>query len=140
MKYEKTYKNYNKFDVVCADFGGKPHGVEGGIRPAVIVSRNASNHKKAPQVSVVPLSSKIKNIPVHVQIEPSDVRGYQLAKRSDFMPEDVQTLPKDAIRQKTGYIPKNSVVREAIDRALILQLGLYPVARKMVMEEIRAHE
>ena len=91
----------------------------------------------APQVSVVPLSSKLKDIPVHVIVNPSDVRGYNLRNQSDFMPEDTQTLAKGCIRSKSGYIPKDSAVREAIDRALIMQFDLLPVARKMVLEEIQ---
>lgn len=134
---KRTYKKYNKFDVVYADFGTNPHGVEGGIRPGIIISCDASNHAHAPQVSVVPLSSKIKDIPVHVIVNPSDVRGYNLRKQSDFMPEDAQTLSKGCIRSKTGYIPKDSLVREEIDRALIMQFDLLPVARKMVLEELQ---
>lgn len=37
---------------------------------------------------------------------------------------------------KSGFIPVDSEVREAIDRALIRQFDLLPVARKMVMEEL----
>ena len=48
------------FDVVYADFGKNPHGIQGGIRPGIIISCDASNHDGAPQVSVVPLSSKLK--------------------------------------------------------------------------------
>lgn len=140
MEKNKKYKRYNKFDVVYADFGRNPNGVEGGVRPAVIVSCDASNHERAPQISVVPLSTKLKNIPVHVQIDPEDVRGYALRSRSDFMPEDAQTLAKGSIRGKTGYIPKDSAVREEIDRALIKQFDLLPVARKIIMEELRNAE
>ena len=136
-KNKKIYKRYNKFDVVYADFGSNPHGVESGIRPGIIISCNASNHARAPQVSIVPLSSKLKDIPVHVIINPSDVRGYNLRKQSDFMPEDAQTLSKGCIRSKSGYIPKDSAVREEIDRALIMQFDLLPVARKMVLEEMQ---
>ena len=135
-KKKRVYKKYNKFDVVYADFGKNPNGVEGGIRPAIIVSCDASNHEHAPQISVVPLSTKLKDIPVHVIIEPEDVRGYRLRGKSDFMPEDAQTLAKGCIRGKSGYIPKDSSVREEIDRALIMQFDLLPVARKIVMEEM----
>ena len=110
-KNKKVYKKYNKIDVVYADFGHNPHGVESGVRPGIIISCDASNHARAPQVSVVPLSSKIKDIPVHVIVNPSDVRGYNLRKQSDFMPEDAQTLSKGCIRSKSGYIPKHSAVR-----------------------------
>ena len=55
---KRRYGKYNKFDVVYADFGKNPHGIQGGIRPGIIISCDASNHDGAPQVSVVPLSSK----------------------------------------------------------------------------------
>ena len=59
-KNKKHYDKYKKFDVVYADFGRNPHGVQGGIRPGIVVSCDASNHGGAPQISVVPLSSKLK--------------------------------------------------------------------------------
>lgn len=101
-----------------------------------MVSCDASNHGGAPQISVVPLSSKLKDNPVHVIVEPSEIRGYALSNRSDFMPEDIQTLNKGCVRFKSGYIPGESEIREAMDRAMIMQLNLLPVARKMVLEEL----
>lgn len=136
MEKKKNYGKYKRGDVVYADLGDKPPGVEGGIRPCVIVSCNASNHDSAPMVTVCPLSSKLKPIPVHVQIKPNDVRGYHLKTISDFLPEDIQTVSKMAIRGKTGYIPVEATVMEQIDRALIRQLNLMRVARNMVMKEL----
>ena len=135
-KNKKRYDKYKKFDVVYADFGRNPHGVQGGIRPGIVVSCDASNHGGAPQISVVPLSSKLKDNPVHVIVEPSEIRGHALSNRSDFMPEDIQTLNKGCVRFKSGYIPGESEIREAMDRAMIMQLNLLPVARKMVLEEL----
>ena len=40
------------------------------------------------------------------------------------------------IRAKSGTVIEDSGVREEIDRALIRQFDLLPVARKMVMEEL----
>ena len=136
MEKRKNYGKYKRGDVVYADFGHKPAGVQGGIRPCVIVSCDASNHEGAPMVTVCPLSSKLKDIPVHVQIKPNDVRGYRLKAISDFLPEDIQTVAKMAIRGKTGYIPVEAEVMEQIDRALIRQLNLIRAARNMVMEEL----
>ena len=115
-------------------------GVQGGIRPGIVVSCDASNHGGAPQISVVPLSSKLKDNPVHVIVEPSEIRGYALSNRSDFMPEDIQTLNKGCVRFKSGYIPGESEIREAMDRAMIMQLNLLPVARKMVLEELEVKQ
>ena len=120
-KNKKRYDKYKKFDVVYADFGRNPHGVQGGIRPGIVVSCDASNHGGAPQISVVPLSSKLKDNPVHVIVEPSEIRGHALSNRSDFMPEDIQTLNKGCVRFKSGYIPGESEIREAMDRAMIMQ-------------------
>ena len=133
---KRRYGKYNKFDVVYADFGKNPHGIQGGIRPGIIISCDASNHDGAPQVSVVPLSSKLKDIPVHVILNPKDVSGFGLSKISDFMPEDAQTISKGCIRAKSGTVIEDSGVREEIDRALIRQFDLLPVARKMVMEQM----
>ena len=136
MGNRKEYGKYKRGDVVYVDFGNKPHGVEGGIRPSVIVSCDASNHNGAPMVTVCPLSSKLKPISVHVQIKPDDVRGYRLKAISDFLPEDIQTVAKSAIRGKTGHIPVETDVMEQIDRALIRQLNLLQAARNMIMEEM----
>ena len=136
-KNKKHYDKYKKFDVVYADFGRNPHGVQGGIRPGIVVSCDASNHGGAPQISVVPLSSKLKDNPVHVIVEPSEIRGYALSNRSDFMPEDIQTLNKGCVRFKSGYIPGESKIREAMDRAMIMHFQTilrqrlsYAVSRK----------
>ena len=73
---------------------------------------------------------------IYVIVEPSEIRGHSLSNRSDFMPEDIQTLNKGCVRFKSGYIPGESEIREAMDRAMIMQLNLLPVARKMVLEEL----
>ena len=132
----RKFKNYKKFDVVCADFGDNLPGVQGGVRVGVVVSCDASNHTGAPQVSVVPLTSKLKDIPVHVQLTPDDVTGYPLKTVSDFIPEDIQTLAKSCIIRKNGYVSKTSKARDEMDRALIRQFDLLPTARKMVLEEM----
>ena len=98
---KRKYGKYNKFDVVYADFGRNPHGIQGGIRPGVIISC-----------------------------------GFGISKTSDFMTEDAQTISKSCIRAKSGTVIENSGMREEIDRALIKQFDLLPVARKMVMEEL----
>ena len=99
------------------------------------MEKNKKVYKKYNKFDVV--YADFGDIPVHVIVNPSDVRGYNLRKQSDFMPEDAQTLSKGCIRSKSGYIPKDSAVREEIDRALIMQFDLLPVARKMVLEEMQ---
>ena len=127
MKDKKKYKAYKRGLVLFADLGKRPPGVEGGIRPCVVVSCDESNHSRAPQITICPLSSKLKNIPVHVQIKPEDVKGYSLKTVSDLLPEDIQTIPKSAVMGELGYIAADSNVMGLINKALIMQLGLLHV-------------
>ena len=124
MQDKQKYRVYKRGQIVFADLGKRPPGVEGGIRPCVIVSCDESNHSGAPQITVCPLSSKLKNIPVHVQIKPEDVNGYSLKTVSDLLPEDIQTISKKAVLGEIGYIAADSEVMAKINAVLIRQLNL----------------
>ena len=131
MQDKKKYKAYKRGQVLFADFGKRPPGVEGGVRPCVVVSCNESNHSGAPQITVCPLSSKLKKIPVHVQIKPEEVKGYSLRTVSDLLPEDIQTIPKSAVVGELGYLCSNKEVMLRINTALKMQLGLLDSNDKM---------
>ena len=135
MRDNNRYREYKRGQVVYVDFGFKPNGVQGFIRPAVVVSADASNHCRAPQVTVCPLSSKLKDIKVHVKINPLDVNGLHLQKISDFMPEDMQTVSKSAIRGHIGYITVASNVMDKIDESLITQLDLWAAVDRLARKE-----
>lgn len=140
MEKKRYYKPYKKGQVVYVDFGWQPNGVQGFLRPAVVVSTDASNHCRAPQITVCPLSSKLKDIKVHVQIHPLDVNGLHLQKISDFMPEDMQTVPKSSIRGTIGYITVDSEIMDKINKALLTQLDLLKTAKKIVKGELENAE
>lgn len=128
---KKKYREFKRGQVVYADLGKRLPGVEGGLRPCVVVSSNESNHCYAPQITLCPLSSKLKNIPVHVQIKPEDVKGYPLKTVSDLLPEDIQTISKTSVRAELGYISETSAVMTQIDYVLLKQLGLYENSSKL---------
>lgn len=140
MEKKRYYKPYKRGQVVYVDFGWQPNGVQGFLRPAVVVSADASNHCRAPQITVCPLSSKLKDIKVHVQIHPLDVNGLHLQKISDFMPEDMQTVPKSSIRGTIGYITVDSEIMDKINKALLTQLDLLKTAKKIVKGELENAE
>ena len=48
---------------------------------------------------------------------------------SDFMPEDIQTIPKTAVRGTIGFIKGDSEVMREIDKAMMMQLGLGDVGK-----------
>lgn len=129
MVNKKEYKTYRRGQVVYVDLGWKPEGVQGGLRPCVVISNNASNHKYAPQITVCALTSKLKENPVHVVINPLDVKGYHLRAKSDFLAEDMCTVSKKAVCGTIGYIPENSDVMRKIDMAIAKQLNLIDVMK-----------
>ena len=62
-------------DVVSIDFG-TPIGSEAGfVRPAVILSADAFLRFRPNTVFAVPLTSKPRTFPSHVEIEPDSVNG-----------------------------------------------------------------
>ncbi len=121
---KRIYKTYKRGEVVYADLGKQPQGVQGGVRPCVVVSSDASNHYRAPQVTVCPLSSKLKDKIVHVKIMPLDVDGYHLSTESDLLAEDITTIAKETIRGSVGMIDTNSELMRKIDKAMMLHLGI----------------
>ena len=124
MRRNKVFESYRRGQVVFADLGYSDEGVQGGIRPCVIVSCDKSNHFKAPQITVCPLSSKIKENKVHVQLHPLDVNGYHLRQISDMLPEDIQTIAKKRVRGTIGFIENKSEIMKKRNAALIMQLRL----------------
>ena len=135
MANKKEYKTYKRGQILYVDLGHKPEGVQGGLRPCVVVSNDASNHKYAPQITVCALTTKLKNNPVHVIVKPDDIKGYSLLKESDFLPEDITTVFKNKVCATMGYIPRNAEIMNQINYVLAKQLGLLSVVGTKVKEE-----
>lgn len=124
MKTENKYKFFKRGQVLYVDFGNRRKGLQGGIRPCIVVSNNASNHVRAPQITVCPLTTKLKDIIVHVKVMPLDVNGYHLREISHMLPEDIQTVLKEDVISSIGYIDKDSELMKRINKALAVQLGI----------------
>ena len=135
MANKKEYKTYKRGQILYVDLGHKPEGVQGGLRPCVVVSNDASNHKYAPQITVCALTTKLKNNPVHVIVKPDDIKGYSLLKESDFLPEDITTVSKNKVCATMGYIPRNAEILNQINYVLAKQLGLLSVVGAKGKEE-----
>lgn len=92
---------------------------QAGRRPALVVSVDPFNHGPAGLVIVLPITSKPKGIPLHVQIKPPEggVRSTSYIKC-----EDVRSVAKERLTRRMGMISP-SVQVEVDDRLRIL-LGL----------------
>jgi len=92
---------------------------QSGIRPAVIISVDEFNSCPADLVVVVPITSRNKSIPLHVEIRPENSG---LAKVSFAKPEDIRSISKERLIKKIGELP-NKKLRELEEKIRIL-LGL----------------
>ena len=92
--------------------------VQGGSRPVIVVSNDMAN-RYSPLVTVVPLTTRKKTpLPTHVVLSNRALKRTSLA-----LCEHILTLDKEHLRFRIGYV-YDSADRYAIDRALVVQLGM----------------
>lgn len=72
---------------------------QSGKRPALVVSLDLFNSGPADLVIIAPITSKKKNIPFHVQINPSESN---LPEISYVKCEDIRSISKVRLIKKTG--------------------------------------
>lgn len=95
--------------------------VQGGTRPAVVISNNRGN-KFSPVLIVVPLTSRVKKfMPTHHTIEPSMING--LSKTSIALAEQIITVGKDMVRNIVGTLEEMDV--NFINRKVMTSLALF---------------
>jgi mRNA interferase MazF len=92
-----------------------------GRRPALVVQTNAANHNpNYPNTIVVAVSTKGREVPFHVRLEPSEENG--LSMLSFAKCEQVLTISKDRLEQRLGRVGEHEL--EQVDSALRMVLNL----------------
>lgn len=89
---------------------------QSGTRPALIISVDLFNHGPADLVVVLPITSRNKGIPFHVEINPPEGG---LNYKSFIKCEDIRSISKCRLSQKLGSI-SNQTMYEVEDRLRIL--------------------
>ena len=88
-----------------------------GRRPAVLVSRNQAYQIRA-SITVVPVTRKVRGIPVEVGLGPAD----GIPRKSVTNADSIMTVPKDRL---VGYLTALSPEKvEAVGRAIKFALDL----------------
>ena len=107
--------------IVMVDLPLGNGSVQGGTRPAVVISNDKGN-KFSPVLIVVPLTSRVKKfMPTHHTIEPSVVNG--LSKTSIALAEQIITIGKDAVRNVIGSLEEMDI--NFINRKVMTSLALF---------------
>ena len=92
---------------------------QAGTRPALVVSVDLFNHGAAELVVAIPLTSRAKGIPLHVEITPPEGG---LSLKSYAKCEDVRSISTTRLKRKLGKV-SSQTIDEVEDRLRIL-LGL----------------
>ena len=107
--------------IVMVDLPTGNGSVQGGTRPAVVISNNRGN-KFSPVLIVVPLTSRVKKfMPTHHTIEPSMING--LSKTSIALAEQIITIGKDMVRNIVGTLEEIDI--NFINRKVMTSLALF---------------
>ena len=108
-------------DIWSVDFGSNPEDPEQALRrPALIVSDDRLHHPNLKMVIVVPGTSTVRRVPLHVVAEPDSRNG--LDEPTAFQVEQVRAVSIGRLRERLGQL--DAVSRYAIDEILRNALSL----------------
>ena len=90
-----------------------------GTRPCLIISVGAFNRTPSGIAVVVPLTSRQRNIPSHVEVNPPE-GGLQI--RSYIRCEDIRCISQERLLTRRGEVSRGTI--DQVERRLRLILGL----------------
>ena len=80
-------------------------------------------------MNVYPFTRKLKHNPVHVVVNPEDVKGY-LPNKSDFLGEQPMTIDRKQVISKVGHIDEDSALMNALELAIAKQFDFRFVGKE----------
>ena len=89
------------------DFGKTRGHEQAGRRPAVVVSASRFNRGAAGLVVVLPLTTRAKGVPLHVEVEPPEGG---VRRRGFVKPEDVRSVSVDRLGRRFGRVSARTLV------------------------------
>ena len=110
----------NRGEVYYADLSPVIGCEQGGIRPVVIVQNNVGN-RHSPTVIAAAITSKQDktSLPTHISVKGESCG---LAKDSVVLLEQIRTIDKQRLREKTGRLSNEDIKK--LNNALNISFGL----------------
>ena len=110
----------NRGEVYYADLSPVIGCVQGGTRPVVIVQNNVGN-RHSPTVIAAAITSKQDktSLPTHISVKGESCG---LAKDSVVLLEQIRTIDKQRLREKTGRLSNEDIKK--LNNALNISFGL----------------
>ncbi|MGH9943183.1 MAG: type II toxin-antitoxin system PemK/MazF family toxin [Pyrinomonadaceae bacterium] len=111
--------NPSRGEVWTANFDPTRGREQAGLRPCLVISDDRLNRSRAELVIVIPITSKAKGIPSHVEIGPPEGG---LTMRSFIKCEDIRSISTDRLVRLLG--PVNLSTLSQVGEKLRLLLNL----------------
>ncbi len=92
---------------------------QAGRRPALVVSTDRFNHGPAGLVVVLPMTTRPKGIPLHVEVEP---REGGVRERSFVKPEDIRSVSTERLGERWGVVSPNTLMAVEARLRVLLEL------------------
>lgn len=110
----------NRGEVFYADLSPVVGCEQGGTRPVVIVQNDTGN-KYSPTVIAAAITSKQDKttLPTHIAVK---AESCGLAKDSVVLLEQIRTIDKTRLKEKTGKLPEEDIKK--LNKALNISFGL----------------
>ncbi|MEE1223891.1 MAG: type II toxin-antitoxin system PemK/MazF family toxin [Clostridia bacterium] len=107
-------------DIYYADLSPVIGSEQGGIRPVLIIQNDVGN-KYSPTVIAAAITSRINKakMPTHIELSAAE---YGLNKDSVVLLEQIRTIDKKRLREKTGRL--DGELMEKVNEALAISFGL----------------
>ena len=107
-------------DIYYADLSPVIGSEQGGIRPVLIVQNDVGN-KFSPTVIAAAITSQRDktNLPTHIKV---DADGCGLSKDSIVLLEQIRTIDKKRLKEKTGCLAAEDL--QKINKGLNISFGL----------------
>ena len=105
---------FRRGEIVYVDLGNVMGSEQGGKRPAVILSNDKGN-EHSEMLIIAPITTKFHRMPTHVEV--------MLARKSYVLLEQIRTISKDRVVNKTDYQLDEKKMKE-INVKLMIALGI----------------
>lgn len=116
-----TEPTHLRGDVWLVDFGAHQEDPEQAfIRPALIVSDDHLHHPNLHLAIVVPATSTLRRLPLHVTVVPGAENG--LGQPTAFQVEQVRAISTDRLLERIGHLGAED--RHTVDEILRSTLSL----------------
>ena len=114
-------ENVRRGEIYYADLSPVVGSEQGGVRPVLIIQNDIGN-KFSPTVIVAAVTSQLTKakLPTHIEVRQG---GFGLAKDSVILLEQIRTLDKRRLKEKTGML--DEITMQKVDKAILISLGFF---------------